>query len=127
MTVYAPTKRRSMNIPVEPAVYYCFGLTKVSGGGTFYYECPWDNVKLVYADLTVTTTIATTALTVSVTDGTTTGFTVATGTTTAAGTQVDGTYAATIKFSQGDTITLTTNDQTDAGEVAVRLFFESDT
>ena len=124
MAVYAPTKRRSMPIPVEPAVYFCTGLAKVSGGGTYYYECPWENVKLVYADLTVTTTIATTALVVSVTDGSTTGFTVTTATDSALGTQIDGVLVNYITFSQGDAITITTTNAADAGVVDVRLFFE---
>ena len=125
MTAYAPTKRRSMNIPVEPTVYYTPPLAKASGGTTYYFECPWANVKLVYADATVTTTIATEALVITITDGTTTGYTVTTGTSDAVGTQVDGVLSNYITFQQGDTITITTTDSANAGAAAARLFFES--
>jgi hypothetical protein len=125
MTAYAPTKRRSMNIPVEPTVYYTPPLAKGSGGNTYYFECPWNNVKLVYADATVTTTIATEALAITITDGTTAGYTVTTGSSDAVGTQVDGVLSAYITFQQGDTITITTTDSSNAGAAAARLFFES--
>ena len=124
MAVYAPTKRRSMPIPVEPAVYFCSNVAKASGGGTYTYECPWENVKLVYADCTVTTTVATEALVVTITDGSTTGFTVTTADDSAAGTQIDGVLSAYITFAQGASITITTTDSANAGTADVRLFFE---
>ena len=115
-----------MPIPVEPTVYYTPSLAKVSGGNTYYFEFPWNNGKLVYADATVTTTIATEALVITITDGTTTGFTITTGTSDAVGTQVDGVLSNFISFAQGATITITTTDSANAGAAAVRLFFESD-
>jgi len=124
MTVYAPHKRPTMNIPVEPAVYFTPPLAKVTAGNTYYFECPWDNVRLVYADLTVTTTIATVALVVTITDGSTTGHTITTASDSAVGTQIDGVLVNYIDFDQGDTITITTTANNSAGAAAVRLFFE---
>jgi hypothetical protein len=121
---YSPLKRRSMNIPVEPAVYFTPILAKASGGITYYFECPWDNVKLVYADATVTTTVDTEALVITITDGSTTGFTITTADDDTAGTQVDGDLSAYITFAQGDTITITTTDSANGGAAAARLFFE---
>ena len=124
MTAYAPLKRRSMNIPVEPAVYFTPILSKASGGVTYYFECPWDNVKLVYADATVTTTVGTEALVITITDGSTTGYTITTASDSTAGTQIDGVLVNYITFAQGDTITITTTDSANDGAAAARLFFE---
>ena len=124
MTAYAPLHRRSMNIPVEPTVYFTPPMAKVSGGNTYTFECPWDNVKLVYADATVTTAVTTEALVLTITDGTTTGVTITTGSTDGIGTQVDGVISNYITFAQGDDITITTTDSSNPGEAAARLFFE---
>ena len=123
---YSPLKRRSMPIPVEPTVYYTPPLAKASGGNTYYFEFPWNNGKLVYADATVTTTAGTEDLDITITDGTTTGFEVTVVTDGAIGVQYDGVLSNYISFAQGDTITITTTDSANAGAAAVRLFFESD-
>jgi hypothetical protein len=125
MTAYAPTHRRTMKIPVEPAVYFTPPLAKVTAGNTYYFECPWENVKLVYADMTMTVTSATAALLVTIKKGSTTGMTItAPAVDTALGTQVDGVFVSSLVFAQGETITITTNASNSNGSAAVRLFFE---
>ena len=125
MTAYAPTHRRSMKIPVEPAVYFTPPLAKSTGGNTYYFECPWEDVKLVYADMTMTQTSATAKLTVSIKKGSTTGVTItAPAINTAIGTQVDGVLVEYVTFAQGETITITTNASNSNGKATARLFFE---
>ena len=114
-----------MKIPVEPAVYFTPPLAKVTAGNTYYFECPWENVKLVYADMTMTVTSATAALVLTIKKGSTTGVTVtAPSTTTAIGTQVDGVLVTPLVFAQGETITITTTASNSNGSAAARLFFE---
>ena len=119
---YTPTHQAANQL--EPAVMALPPMAKASGGLTFSFECPWDNVRIAYANGTVTTAVTTEALVITIKKSSTSLYTITTGTTDAIGTQVDGVFVADAVFSRGDTITVTTTDSANPGAACAYLFFE---